>query len=120
MTDTIMCSKCVEHVWEDALVTLPCEHHFHELCLDEELQEQETSVPTCPACASEIDSSWLDEYYCEDEEEDEDKEEEEEGFNFKCDSEWIEDDKDDNDYFRDEEDEWMPYESESEDMDTSE
>mmetsp|Transcript_32656 Transcript_32656/g.74344 ORF Transcript_32656/g.74344 Transcript_32656/m.74344 type:complete len:676 (-) Transcript_32656:85-2112(-) len=50
---TMYCSLCSEPLLMEAVVTTPCKHHFHRICISR-LEE-----PKCPLCASELPFDWF-------------------------------------------------------------
>mmetsp|Transcript_33301 Transcript_33301/g.75909 ORF Transcript_33301/g.75909 Transcript_33301/m.75909 type:complete len:645 (-) Transcript_33301:63-1997(-) len=47
------CSLCCEPLCMEAVVTTPCKHHFHKVCV------QRIEVPQCPLCSMSLPFSWF-------------------------------------------------------------
>lgn len=47
------CSLCSEPLLMEAVVSTPCKHHFHRICL------KRVDLPQCPLCATALPFSWF-------------------------------------------------------------
>jgi hypothetical protein len=57
--DNLICILCSEMLIVDAIVTTPCKHHFHKVCI------RRITMPECPLCAGPLPFSWfLPEGHC--------------------------------------------------------
>lgn len=50
---SMYCSLCSELLLMEAVVTTPCKHHFHKICI------KRLDVPNCPLCHSSLPFSWF-------------------------------------------------------------
>mmetsp|Transcript_44622 Transcript_44622/g.128025 ORF Transcript_44622/g.128025 Transcript_44622/m.128025 type:complete len:672 (+) Transcript_44622:65-2080(+) len=47
------CSLCSEPLLMEAVVTTPCKHHFHKICINR------IDLPQCPLCSTNLPFSWF-------------------------------------------------------------
>lgn len=53
LDSTMCCSLCSEPLLMEAVVTTPCKHYFHRVCVGR------LEMPSCPLCASPLPFSWF-------------------------------------------------------------
>lgn len=53
LDDSMYCSLCSEPLMMEAVVTTPCKHHFHRVCINR------IDMPQCPLCATALPFSWF-------------------------------------------------------------
>jgi hypothetical protein len=51
--DTLYCCLCSEPLLMEAVVTTPCKHHFHRVCISR------IDLPQCPLCVEPLPFSWF-------------------------------------------------------------
>lgn len=51
--DSMVCTLCSEMLCVDAVVTTPCKHHFHRVCVSR------LQMPQCPLCSGPLPYSWF-------------------------------------------------------------
>lgn len=49
----LYCSLCSEPLLMEAVVTTPCKHHFHRICI------RRIDMPNCPLCSCQLPFSWF-------------------------------------------------------------
>mmetsp|Transcript_136537 Transcript_136537/g.251100 ORF Transcript_136537/g.251100 Transcript_136537/m.251100 type:complete len:600 (+) Transcript_136537:72-1871(+) len=50
---TMYCSLCSEPLLMEAVLTTPCKHHFHRICV------KRLEMPQCPLCSMDLPFSWF-------------------------------------------------------------
>lgn len=53
LENTMYCSLCWEPLLMEAVVTTPCKHHFHRVCVNR------LELPECPLCNEDLPYSWF-------------------------------------------------------------
>lgn len=53
LDDSTYCSLCSEPLMMEAVVTTPCKHHFHRVCISR------IDMPQCPLCTTALPFSWF-------------------------------------------------------------
>eukprot|EP00930_Biecheleria_cincta_P040973 TRINITY_DN28056_c0_g1_i1.p1 TRINITY_DN28056_c0_g1~~TRINITY_DN28056_c0_g1_i1.p1 ORF type:complete len:639 (+),score=97.78 TRINITY_DN28056_c0_g1_i1:53-1969(+) len=53
LDDSTYCSLCSEPLMMEAVVTTPCKHHFHRVCMSR------IDMPQCPLCTQNLPFSWF-------------------------------------------------------------
>ncbi|CAJ1407810.1 unnamed protein product [Effrenium voratum] len=53
LDDNMYCSLCSEPLMMEAVVTTPCKHHFHRVCINR------VDTPECPLCSKALPFSWF-------------------------------------------------------------
>lgn len=53
LDESTCCSLCTEPLLFEAVVTTPCKHHFHKVCI------KRVEMPRCPLCSSDLPFSWF-------------------------------------------------------------
>lgn len=53
LDDTMYCSLCSEPLLMEAVVTTPCKHHFHRVCINR------LDLPQCPLCCTGLPFAWF-------------------------------------------------------------
>jgi len=53
LDDNMNCALCSEPLMMEAVVTTPCKHHFHRVCINR------IDMPSCPLCATNLPFSWF-------------------------------------------------------------
>mmetsp|Transcript_75568 Transcript_75568/g.179554 ORF Transcript_75568/g.179554 Transcript_75568/m.179554 type:complete len:669 (+) Transcript_75568:52-2058(+) len=53
LDSTMCCSLCSEPLCMEAVVTTPCKHHFHKVCISR------IEMPQCPLCSSSLPFNWF-------------------------------------------------------------
>lgn len=53
LDDNMYCSLCSEPLMMEAVVTTPCKHHFHRVCINR------VDSPQCPLCNTALPFSWF-------------------------------------------------------------
>eukprot|EP00438_Fugacium_kawagutii_P035212 Skav218673 [mRNA] locus=scaffold44:124011:140676:- [translate_table: standard] len=53
LDDNMYCSLCSEPLMLEAVVTTPCKHHFHRVCINR------IDSPQCPLCSTALPFAWF-------------------------------------------------------------
>lgn len=53
LDDSTCCSLCAEPLLFEAVVTTPCKHQFHRICI------KRIEMPRCPLCSADLPFSWF-------------------------------------------------------------
>eukprot|EP00440_Ansanella_granifera_P027926 gb/GFBE01030342.1/.p1 GENE.gb/GFBE01030342.1/~~gb/GFBE01030342.1/.p1 ORF type:complete len:709 (+),score=129.24 gb/GFBE01030342.1/:1-2127(+) len=53
LDDNMYCALCSEPLMMEAVVSTPCKHHFHRVCISR------IDMPTCPLCTTALPFSWF-------------------------------------------------------------